>query len=37
MSVISNLKIETDGEMYECLLAFSLRKRRRKRDDEIER
>jgi hypothetical protein len=36
-SVISILKIETYGEMYERLLAFSLRKRRRWRDDEIER
>jgi hypothetical protein len=35
--VISILMIETYNEMYEWLLAFSPRKRRRKRDDKIER
>jgi hypothetical protein len=35
--VISTLTIEIYGEMYEWLLAFCLRKRRRWRDDEIER
>jgi hypothetical protein len=37
MPVISILTRETYGEMYEWLLAFSFRKRRRWRDDEIER